>query len=102
MRQDRYHVALGAKSTTVSVDKIVSDLLALKLGHDDPRSAEARSAVRAYLQDKLDEKNDPGWTSVSQWLREEVLLDLVGKKLSAKYWRWFEIWFDATYGKKRR
>jgi hypothetical protein len=39
---------------------------------------------------------------VSQWLRQEVLLDLVEKKLSDKYCRWFDTWFDATYGKKRR
>ena len=101
MEQDRYHVVLGKKSTTVTVDKTLADLLALKLGHD-PRSADAHFAVRAYLQEKLDEKNDAGQTSVSQWLREEVLLELVDKRLSDKYWRWFNIWFDATYGKKRR
>ncbi|MGZ3391233.1 MAG: hypothetical protein ACXVCF_16795 [Isosphaeraceae bacterium] len=101
MEQNRYHVVLGMKSTTVTVDKTLSDLLALKLGHG-PRSADAHSAVRAYLQGKLDEKNDAGRTSVSQWLREEALLDLVEKKLSDKYWRWFNIWFDATYRKKRR
>src|SRR5512135_2858398 len=81
--------------------KVTSDLLALKLGYD-PRSEDARAAVRAYLQEKLDEKNDPGWTSVSQWLREEALLDLVDKRLSGKYWRWFEAWVDAADGKKRR
>ena len=101
MEQDRYHVVLGKKSTTVTVDKTFSDLLALKLGHD-PRSRDARTAVRAYLQEKLDEKNDAGRTSMSQWLREEALLDLVEKKLADKYRRWFNIWFDATYGKKRR
>ena len=101
MEQDRYHIVLGKKSTTVTVDKTLSDLLALRLGHD-PRSEDARTAVRAYLQEKLDEKNDPGRTSVSQWLREELLLDLVDKRLSDKYWRWFYTWVDATYGKKRR
>jgi hypothetical protein len=100
MDQDRYHVVLGKKSTTVTVDTIISDLLALKLGHD-PKTEDARAAVRDYLQEKLDDKNDPGWTSVSQWLRQEVLLDLVDKKLSDKYCRWFDTWFDATYGKKR-
>jgi hypothetical protein len=100
MDQDRYHVVLGKKSTTVTVDTLISDLLALKLGYD-PKSEDARAAVRGYLQEKLDETNDPGRTSVSQWLRQEVLLDLVEKKLSDKYWRWFNIWFDATYGKKR-
>jgi hypothetical protein len=101
MEQDRYHVVLGKKSTTVTVNKTLSDLLALKLGYD-PKTEDARAAVRDYLQEKLDDKNDPGRTSVSQWLRQEVLLDLVEKKLSDKYWRWFDTWFDATYGKKRR
>ena len=101
MEQNRYHVVLGKKSTTVTVDKTLSDLLALKLGHD-PRSEDGRAAVRAYLQGKLDEKNDAGRTSVSQWLREELLLDLVDKRLSDKYWRWFNTWFDATLRKKRR
>ena len=98
MRQNRYHVALGKKSTTVTVDKVISDLLALKLGQD-PKTDDAHAAVRDYLQQKLDETNDPRRTSVSQWLRQEALLDLVDTRLSAKYWRWF----DATYlGKKRR
>jgi len=76
MEQDRYHVVLGKKNTTVTVDKTLADVLALKLGHD-PRSEDARAAVRAYLQEKLDEKNDAGRSSVSQWLREELFLDLV-------------------------
>src|SRR5512147_1540948 len=101
MEQNRYHVVLGKKSTTVTVDKTLCDLLALKLGHV-PRSEDAHFAVRSYLQEKLDEKNDPRQTSVSQWLRQEVLLELVDKRLSDKYWRWFEAWVDATYGKKRR
>src|SRR5512147_2753398 len=97
MEQNRYHVVLGKKSTTVTVDKTLSDLLALKLGHD-PRTEDAHSAVRAYLQEKLDENNDPGRSYVSQWLREAVLLDLLDKKLSSKYWTWFE----ATYLSKKR
>src|SRR5512142_1821826 len=102
MEQDRYHVVLGKKDTTVTVDKITSDLLALKLGHE-PRSEDARAAVHAYLQEKLDEKNDPRWTSVSQWLRQEVLLDLLDKKLSAKYEKWFdEKAWDHLHRKKRR
>ena len=51
-------------------------------------------------------KNDPHWTSVSQWLRKEVVLDLMDKKLSATYEKWFDekAWdhLQATYRKKRR
>ena len=97
MGQDIYHVVLGRRRTTVSLDKMVSTLLSLKLGHD-PGIEDAHSAVRAYLQTKLDQANDPRRTSVSQWLRQEVLLDLVDKKLSTKYWTWF----DATYLNTKR
>ena len=101
MSQDRYHVLLGKRRTTVSLDQTSSTLLAIKLG-EEPRSEDAHSAIRAYLQEKLDETNDPRRTSVSQWLQGEVLLDLVDKKLAAKYWAWFEVWVEATYGKKRK
>jgi hypothetical protein len=97
MSQHIYHVLLGKRRTTVSLDKIISTLLSLKLGHD-PGTEDAHSAVRVYLQENLDATNDPRRTSVSQWLRQEVLLDLVDKKLSAKYGKWF----DATYLSKKR
>ena len=101
MGQDRYHVLLGTRHTTVSLDPASSDMLALKLGHE-PRTDAARAAIRDYLQKKLDESNDPHRTRVSQWLREGILLDLVDKKLSTKYWAWFEVWIEYTYGKRRK
>ena len=102
MGQDIYHVQLGKRRTTVSLDQIISILLSLKLDHD-PGTEDAHSAVRAYLQEKLDVKNDPDWTSVSQWLRKEVVLDLLDKKLSAKYETWFdEKAWDHLHRKKRR
>src|SRR5512142_2740514 len=103
MSQDIYHVQLGKRRTTVSLDPIVSILLSLKLGHD-PGTEDAHSAVRAYLQEKLDNKNDPDWTSVRQWQRKKVVLDLLDKKLSAKYEKWFDqkAWdhLQASYRKK--
>jgi hypothetical protein len=58
MDQDRYHVLLGKKSTTVTVDTIISDLLALKLGHD-PKTEDARAAVRDYLQESSTTRTTP-------------------------------------------
>ena len=102
MGQDIYHVLVGERRTTVSLDQIISVLVSLKLGHD-PGTEDAHSAVRAYLQEKLDVKNDPHWTSVSQWLRKETLLDLLDKKLSARYEKWFdEKAWDHLHRKKRR
>ena len=48
-----YHVTPGDHRTTVSIDNILSELLALKLGYD-PDAPEAHAAVRQWLQDRLD------------------------------------------------
>jgi hypothetical protein len=92
MSQDIYHVTLGKRRSTVSLDKILSVVLALKLD-TEPNSEEAHSAVRNFLQEKLNAGNDPKRNDVSQWLREQVLFDVMDKKLSAMYWKWF----DKTY-----
>ena len=49
-----YHITLGDHRTTVSIDDTLSELLALKLGHD-PDAPEAHGAVRQWLQDRLDQ-----------------------------------------------
>ncbi len=53
MGQDIYHVLLGKRRTTVSLDQTISVLLSLKLDHD-PGTQDAHSAVRAYLQVRTD------------------------------------------------
>ena len=42
----RYHLTLGQKCTTVSLDHLLSDLLAIRLG-SFPQSLQALGAVRA-------------------------------------------------------
>ena len=83
----RYHIYLGDKRTSASLDNVLAALLALKLG-ETPETLEAHNAVRAWLQTQLDEENDPGRFRVSQWLQAEVMLALVDKKLSERYWDW--------------
>jgi hypothetical protein len=46
---ERYHVRLGRRRTTVTVDTIVAEYLALHLGIE-PGTVEAHSAVREWLQ----------------------------------------------------
>ena len=84
----RYHLRLGSKRTTVSVDNILSELLAIRLGFC-PQSAQAHGSVRAWLQQQLDQANDPGRIRVSQWLRDQTILFLVDKKLSDTYLDWW-------------
>ena len=82
-----YHLSLGQKRTTVSLDTMLSDLLAIRLG-SRPQSPQAHGAVRAWLQQQLDQTNDPGRVRVSQWLRDQALLFLVDKHLSNTYLDW--------------
>jgi len=83
----RYHVQLGTKRTTVSLDETLADLLALQL-NQQPHTPEAHTAVREWLQRRLDADNDPYRARVSQWLQAQVILALVDKKLSDAYGDW--------------
>lgn len=85
---ESYHVRLGKKRTSVTLDTLIASLLALKLDQT-PETPEARAAVRTYLQDILNQADDPGRYFVSQWLRKQVLLKIADSKLVDRYWKWF-------------
>lgn len=53
----RYHVTLGSRRTTVSLDNFLSLLLSLKLGHT-PQTPQAQRAVRHWLLELV-------WTSTA-------------------------------------
>ena len=83
----RYHLTLGQKRTTVSLGPVISNLLALRLGCT-PQSPKAHGTVRSWLQQRLDENNDPGRIRVSQWLQDQIVLFLVDTNLSERYGDW--------------
>ena len=83
----RYHLTLGQKRTTVSLDTLLSDLLAIRLGAF-PHSPKAHAVVRTWLQQQLDQANDPGRIRVSRWLRGQAVLFLVDNHLSTTYLDW--------------
>jgi len=83
----RYHVTLGPKRTTVSLDNILSILLSLQLGQT-PATPQAQRAVRHWLQARLDENGDYGRCLTSQWLQNEVMLALIPRELDAQYSDW--------------
>src|SRR5262249_20698904 len=60
----RYHITRDGDQTTVSIDNFLVELLSIKLGHE-PGSNEARTAVRQWLQDRIDKSADPGRVHVS-------------------------------------
>ena len=55
MNQTRIHVRFGDQRSTVSVDTVLFELLALRLGHQ-PDDAGALPAVRTCLQERLPDK----------------------------------------------
>lgn len=85
----RFHVYLAKKRTTISMDSVLVGVMALKLGKT-PETDEANSAVRKWLQAKLDEASDPDRVHVSQWLQREAVLFIADRKLSERYAAWFQ------------
>ncbi|MEO8402705.1 MAG: hypothetical protein ABI597_13120 [Gammaproteobacteria bacterium] len=81
----RYHIKVSDKRTTISLDKIISDLIAIKLGVD-PSSEEAHSAVREQLEAILRPFYDPNrYCKPTHFMTKKAILWLVDKKLSDKY-----------------
>ena len=84
-----YHVYLGDRRTTVSLDDTTAFFMALKL-KQEPRTPEAKQATKEWLQAQLDEQCDTGRALVSSWLRFQVMLWLVDKRLSKEYDEWLD------------
>jgi len=86
----RYHLDLGHKRTTISLDETVADLLAFKLC-GSPGDEDAHSTVRNWLQEYVDQHKYKGrynLSDLSAALREYAILFLVDKRLSTKFWDW--------------
>jgi len=92
---DRYHVSLGHKRTTISLDKTLSTLMSLHLD-TQPNTRSAHLAVRTWLQARLDQHNDPGRAYVSQWLQSRLVEALIGPALKQKY----DAWLDSELDKR--
>lgn len=88
--QTRYHIQFNNRRTTITVDSIVSELLAIKLGllPDDPG---AHAAVRDWLEKTLHDKlgeSVPGGNRISQYARVYAIEALANKKLMSQVWDW--------------
>ena len=85
----KYHVMLGKRRTTITVNTMIANLLALKLGYA-PETEEAYKALREYFQEKLDKGKDSRRVLVSYWLQEQGLLELIDSGIAKNYWKWFD------------
>ncbi len=87
---NRYHIQFADHRTTVSVDKMLSAMLAIKLGHE-PETPEGNRAVREWLQARLPDKvgNDKGiGKRTSQHAQALIVEAIADKKLSRAYDDW--------------
>ena len=84
--QDRYHIQFSNRRTTITLDTVLSELLAVKLGFstEDDR---VHSAVRDWLQTTIIENmgdNLPTNSRVSQWARRYAIEAIANPKLMNK------------------
>lgn len=88
--QKRYHIQFQGRRTTVTVDRVISELLAVKLGVL-PDAPEAHSRVREWLEETLHDKlgmNVPGGNRISQYARQYAIEALAKPKLMSQVWDW--------------
>lgn len=80
----RYHMQLANRRTTVSMDSILSDLLAIKL-KVEPGTAEAHTAVRELLESFIDDGDRKRDVLLTRYVKDQAILYLVDKNLSTRY-----------------
>lgn len=81
----RYHIQLASHRTTVSLDKIISDMIAIKLG-ETPGTKQAHRTVRQHLEQCVSESSDKESASYILYkIRKEAILFITDNSLSEKY-----------------
>jgi len=87
---NRYHVQFADHRTTVSVDTILSAMLAIKLGHE-PETPDGNRAVREWLQDRLPAKVGNGkgiGKRASQHAQALIVEAIADREISSRYDDW--------------
>jgi hypothetical protein len=97
----RFHLRRGGQKTTVSIDSILSELLAFKLGRH-PDDADAPGAVREWLQDRLDSSIDPTRIHLSQWLQARIIEEIASLELREKRDEWLDGRVAGRKGRRRQ
>ena len=88
--QQRYHIHFQNRRTTITVDSIIAELLAVKLG-TLPNHPEAHSLIREWFETTL-RKNlgdqVPGGNRISQYARQYAVEVLANRQLMRKVSNW--------------
>ncbi|HHS8262910.1 TPA: hypothetical protein ACTUT5_003912 [Legionella anisa] len=84
MKTVRYHIQLDSHRTTISLDKIVSDLMAIKL-KTKPGTKDAHSAVRLQLEQFIAHDLGRAGFRLGRYITEQAVLFISDNILSEKY-----------------
>lgn len=88
MSKVRYHVQLNSHRTTVSLDKIISELMAIKLD-TKPGTATAHTAVRQKIDEFIErDRGRPGY-GLARYITEQAVLFIADTMLSEQYWSYW-------------
>src|ERR1700733_8099086 len=92
----RYHLTMPQKRTTISMDEIIYDLIAVKLGFTSA-AKETHAAVRKQLEKLILPYYDPKSLhyhihcinyNPTQFVTKEVIFWLIGEELERKYYEY--------------
>jgi hypothetical protein len=89
----RYHLQLLEGRTTISLDKIISDLMAIKLGNV-PRTKEAHMAVRKQLESFIAHDLGRSGRGLGEYITEKSVLFITDKIISEKHGEWWNEQYD--------
>ena len=85
----RFHITFGEKRTTITVDTILSEMMAIHL-RQKPGTEEAHRAVRLWLQDTLVSNlgSYEGRNNASQYARRYLIEAIADNEISKKWVNW--------------
>lgn len=89
--QDRYHIRFQDRKTTMTLDKILSELLALHVANITPDHPDYHATVQQWLQRTLTERlgeTVPNGSSISQQARKYAIEAVARPELIEALWEW--------------
>lgn len=91
----RYHLQLSEHRTTISLDNIISELMAIKLG-EKPHTKEAHQKVRQTLDTFIERDRGRAGRGLTRYITEQAVLFIADKIVSDKYEEWLDEQYDNS------
>lgn len=87
--QVRFHVHFDGRRTTISVDRVLYELMAVKFG-TKPDTSDAYANVREWIEDKIVSNPGSGEArkNTSQWVRLHLIKAIAKRRLLRRRDTW--------------